>query len=231
MELKDRIAAVRKAAGLTQEQLGELLGVTRQAVSKWESGQTSPDVATLAALCEKLRVSADYVLLGKEPEEQGTAASAPVQRCPLCGEAVFGNACPQCGYVPGLSREDDGRRYALLTTTPPIQKADYEEDLLRYCGIPREEGRRLLQTAKDAGQCAVLRRGLKKQEVRWLASHMRRLYGLRIVEDRGEEADNLPALPSAMDLPPQERPRDPVYYNFGIVLAAVIAALLILSFF
>ena len=45
MELKDRIAAVRKAAGLTQEQLGELLGVTRQAVSKWESGQTVPDAA------------------------------------------------------------------------------------------------------------------------------------------------------------------------------------------
>ena len=50
MELKDRIAAVRKAAGLTQEQLGELLGVTRQAVSKWESGQTTPDAATIAAL-------------------------------------------------------------------------------------------------------------------------------------------------------------------------------------
>ena len=64
MELKDRIAAVRKAAGLTQEQLGELLGVTRQAVSKWESGQTTPDAATIAALCEKLHVSADYVLLG-----------------------------------------------------------------------------------------------------------------------------------------------------------------------
>ena len=52
MELKDRIAAVRKAAGLTQEQLGELLGVTRQAVSKWESGQTTPDAATIAALCK-----------------------------------------------------------------------------------------------------------------------------------------------------------------------------------
>ena len=38
LQLKDRIAAVRKAAGLTQEQLGELVGVTRQAVSKWESG-------------------------------------------------------------------------------------------------------------------------------------------------------------------------------------------------
>lgn len=231
MELKDRIAAVRRAAGLTQEQLGELLGVSRQAVSRWESGQTSPDVSTLAALCEQLHVSADYLLLGKEPETQGAGNAASFQRCPLCGEAVFGNSCPQCGYVPGLSRDDDGKRYALVTTAPPVQKTDYEEDLLRYCGIPREEGRNLLQMAKDAGQCAVLRRGLKKQEVRWLAGHMRRLYGLRIVEDRDEEAGNLPALPSAMELPPQDRPKNPVYYNFGIVLAAVIAALLILSFF
>lgn len=37
-EWNQRLAAVRKAAGLTQEQLGELVGVTRQAVSKWESG-------------------------------------------------------------------------------------------------------------------------------------------------------------------------------------------------
>lgn len=68
-EMKDRIAAARKLAGLTQEQLGELLGVTRQAVSKWESGQTVPDAVTVARLCEALHVSADYVLLGKEPEE------------------------------------------------------------------------------------------------------------------------------------------------------------------
>ena len=231
MELKDRIAAVRRAAGLTQEQLGELLGVSPQAVSRWESGQTSPDAATLAALCEKLRVSADYVLLGKEPETQGAGNAASFQRCPLCGEAVFGNSCPQCGYVPGLSRDDDGKRYALVTTAPPVQKTDYEEDLLRCCGIPREDGRNLLKAAREANQCAVLRRGLKKQEVRWLAGHMRRLYGLRIVEDRDEEAGNLPALPSAMELPPQDRPKNPVYYNFGIVLAAVIAALLILSFF
>ena len=83
MELKDRIAAVRRAAGLTQEQLGELLGVSRQAVSRWESGQTSPDAATLAALCEKLRVSADYVLLGKVPEMPLLFSAAPCveRRC------------------------------------------------------------------------------------------------------------------------------------------------------
>lgn len=39
MDLNERIASVRKAAGLTQEQLGELVDVSRQAVSKWESGQ------------------------------------------------------------------------------------------------------------------------------------------------------------------------------------------------
>ena len=38
LELNERIAERRKAAGLTQEQLGALVGVTRQAVSKWESG-------------------------------------------------------------------------------------------------------------------------------------------------------------------------------------------------
>lgn len=38
MELNERITVIRKTMGLTQEQLGELVGVSRQAVSKWESG-------------------------------------------------------------------------------------------------------------------------------------------------------------------------------------------------
>ena len=51
MEWNERIAAARKAAGLTQEALGEKLGVSRQAVSKWESGQAVPDLDTVAKLC------------------------------------------------------------------------------------------------------------------------------------------------------------------------------------
>ena len=51
MEWNERITVVRKAAGLTQEQLGQRLGVTRQAVSKWESAQTVPDAVTIARLC------------------------------------------------------------------------------------------------------------------------------------------------------------------------------------
>ena len=69
MELHERIAFVRKAAGLTQEQLGEKLGVTRQAVSKWESNQATPDAVTVARLCAELHVSADFVLLGINRDE------------------------------------------------------------------------------------------------------------------------------------------------------------------
>ena len=59
MEWNERIAAARKAAGLTQEALGEKLGVSRQAVSKWESGQAVPDLDTVAKLCLALGFSAD----------------------------------------------------------------------------------------------------------------------------------------------------------------------------
>ena len=40
-----RLAGLRRAAGLTQQQLAEQLFVTRQAVSRWESGRTQPDLA------------------------------------------------------------------------------------------------------------------------------------------------------------------------------------------
>ena len=68
MELKDRIAAVRKAAGLTQEQLGELVGVTRQAVSKWETGTADPSTSNLLALAKLFGISAEELLRSVEQE-------------------------------------------------------------------------------------------------------------------------------------------------------------------
>ena len=84
MEWNERVAAARKAAGLTQEALGEKLGVSRQAVSKWESGQAVPDLDTVAKLCLALGFSADYLLFGREdapaPAESSSPASAPPGR-------------------------------------------------------------------------------------------------------------------------------------------------------
>ncbi|MDO4317371.1 MAG: helix-turn-helix transcriptional regulator [Lachnospiraceae bacterium] len=65
--LSSRIAALRKNRGLTQEQLGALVGVTAQAVSKWEKGG-APDVELLPSLAEHLGVSID-TLFGRSEQE------------------------------------------------------------------------------------------------------------------------------------------------------------------
>lgn len=60
-----RIRDSRQAAKLTQTQLGRLLGVTKGAVSTWETGRNVPDLPLFIGLCEKLKVSADYILWNK----------------------------------------------------------------------------------------------------------------------------------------------------------------------
>lgn len=56
----------RKKKGLTQEEMGRLLGVTNKAISKWEVGETLPDVTMLKPLAELLEVSVDELLSQKE---------------------------------------------------------------------------------------------------------------------------------------------------------------------
>lgn len=65
--LSERIAELRKERGLTQEQLGQLVGVSAQAVSKWEKGG-APDVELLPALADRLGVTID-ALFGREGGE------------------------------------------------------------------------------------------------------------------------------------------------------------------
>lgn len=62
-----RIQRLRKSAGLTQEELAEKLGITPQAVSKWENDVSAPDIGVLSELADILGVSCD-TLLGKEPQ-------------------------------------------------------------------------------------------------------------------------------------------------------------------
>ncbi len=58
----ERIQQLRKEKGLTQTALAEALGVTQQAVGKWETGRSSPDPATLMRLAEYFGVSVDSLL-------------------------------------------------------------------------------------------------------------------------------------------------------------------------
>lgn len=67
MNLADRIQSLRKAKGISQEELAEQVGVSRQAVSKWESGQSTPDLEKIVIMSEFFEVTTDYLLKGTEP--------------------------------------------------------------------------------------------------------------------------------------------------------------------
>lgn len=69
-ELSERLRQFRKNAGLSQEQLAEALDISRQAVSKWESGTTSPDIHNIIQLGKLYGVSTDSILLGESSAPQ-----------------------------------------------------------------------------------------------------------------------------------------------------------------
>lgn len=77
MTTGQKIYACRKKAGLTQEELADRLGVTRQAVSKWESDGAFPETEKVLELCKLFSLSADELLFGKETG--GAAETVPPQ--------------------------------------------------------------------------------------------------------------------------------------------------------
>jgi len=68
MNIADRIQYLRKASGLSQEELADQIGVSRQAISKWESAQSLPEIDKVIALSTFFEVTTDYILTGAEPE-------------------------------------------------------------------------------------------------------------------------------------------------------------------
>lgn len=86
MILADKIIGERKRLGLSQEELAEKLSVSRQAVSKWESAQSTPDLQRVLQMAELFEVSTDYLLKdeievpdGRKSDTQG-GTDAPVRR-------------------------------------------------------------------------------------------------------------------------------------------------------
>ncbi len=66
MSLGERIQNLRKENHHSQEELADMLGVSRQAISKWESNQAIPEVNNIIKLSEIYNVTADFLLMGKE---------------------------------------------------------------------------------------------------------------------------------------------------------------------
>ncbi|HFU3967294.1 TPA: helix-turn-helix domain-containing protein [Streptococcus suis] len=69
-QLAQQIRVLRTAKNLSQDELTEKLYISRQAVSKWENGEATPDIDKRVQLAEIFGVSLDYLVLGKEPEKE-----------------------------------------------------------------------------------------------------------------------------------------------------------------
>lgn len=86
MAFGDRLAAVRRGNGLTQEQFAEQLQVSRQAVSKWESGRGYPEMEKILYICNRYQVSIADLFAEEAPVPAAAAETLPrrSRRPPPC---------------------------------------------------------------------------------------------------------------------------------------------------
>ncbi len=113
MKLNEKILYYRKAAKLSQEELAAQVGVSRQAVSKWELGDATPEVDKLLALARAFGVSTDELLSGDEPagaEERPSPEEPPVYTAPTPpaedtfdkATGLIGRLIRQYGWLAGV---------------------------------------------------------------------------------------------------------------------------------
>jgi len=83
------IAQLRREKGLTQQQLGELLGVTNKTVSRWENGNYMPDIALLKAMSETFSVSLNELLSGRRLTAEEWPVEAEKNLADVMVESAF----------------------------------------------------------------------------------------------------------------------------------------------
>lgn len=87
MNLAEKLTVQRKKSGMSQEQLADRLGITRQSVSKWEAGSSIPEISKLVAISEIFQVSLDYLLKDYLDEE---SLESPASRLLPDEERIYG---------------------------------------------------------------------------------------------------------------------------------------------
>ena len=68
MEFNNKLYELRKQKGFSQEELANRLNVSRQTISKWEVGESTPDMEKLVAISDLFEVSLDELVKGEEPK-------------------------------------------------------------------------------------------------------------------------------------------------------------------
>ena len=104
MTLSEKILYCRKKAGLSQEALADMVGVSRQSVSKWETGDAAPEIGKLLQLSKAFDVTTDWLLSQEEPEQPQQPESAPVQNSTWVDSVpgVIGKLIRRYGWLYGV---------------------------------------------------------------------------------------------------------------------------------
>ena len=95
MTFGDKLSKIRKENNYTQEQLAEVLGVSRQAVSKWESDLTYPETDKLIRISELFHCSLDYLLRDTEEADRRPDGTAGCFQRRFQGNASHDTRCAQ----------------------------------------------------------------------------------------------------------------------------------------
>ena len=111
MDYGKKIAHLRKTQGMTQEELGKVLNVTYQAVSKWERGESLPDFETMSQMAKFFQVPLGYFADESEDFAEAAATSAPAEQVITANDLIIG-MCTECGK---MLKEDEAE-----TTSPKI---------------------------------------------------------------------------------------------------------------
>lgn len=89
MEFNKKLYELRKQKGISQEELSEKLNVSRQTLSKWELGTSTPDMEKLIAISDYFEISLDELVLGKEKEEVHRKEETPVTMAQVLDKKVL----------------------------------------------------------------------------------------------------------------------------------------------
>lgn len=113
MQLNDKILLLRKKKGWSQEQLADQVGVSRQSVSKWESGNAMPDLDKIVVLSRIFNVTTDYLLKDDAPPESGNPGENDAAEAGDPGAFTQGTAVRFMGMGEAQSYLVMVRRYGL----------------------------------------------------------------------------------------------------------------------
>ena len=116
-EFADRLIELRKGKGMSQEELAQRIGLSRQAVSKWERAESSPDIGNLVALAEIYELTIDEIVKGVAEE----GASSEADSMDVVAEDAIVEAEEPTGEAANAPADDP---FAHMPPPDPSQRVD-----------------------------------------------------------------------------------------------------------